>query len=101
MAHDPNTTPQPLSGTAPEMDQAEIYPSQHHFRIIVQVGTDAPAQLEALLSAYCVIGALEQGRASSAGRYQALGVSVLLHDRDEHLALDAAIRQIEGVKILL
>ena len=83
------------------IDEAEVYPATHHFRIIIAAGSAARGAIEALLADFTVASPLEEGRASAGGRYQSLQVAVHLPCRADHLRLDQALRMIEGVRILL
>lgn len=85
----------------PEIDEARIYPAEHHFRIIVLSGSDAFTAIEALLAGYAVTAPLCHGQASRGERYRSLQVSVRLADRAEHRRLDGALRAVAGVRMLL
>lgn len=93
----PFSTPRP--GGGPEA----VYPSEFHFRIIVdaqQADACAPL-LEEAAASYRVTAPLAVSRHSSAGRYLAYSLSVRLESRDELEALDAAIKRVPGVRLLL
>jgi putative lipoic acid-binding regulatory protein len=83
------------------IDEADVYPATHHFRIIVAAGSPAPKAIESLLADYTVTSPLQAGHASAGGRYQSLQVAVHLTCRADHLRLDQALRAVEGVRILL
>jgi len=83
------------------IEESKVYPAQHHFRIIIHAGSAAAEGLAAVLRDFTVVAPLMPGQASRQGRYQTLQVTVQLGSRDEHLRLDAALRAVEGVRILL
>ena len=83
------------------IDEAEVYPATHHFRIIIAAGSPARKTIETLLANFTVASPLQAGHASAGGRYQSLQVAVHLPCRADHLRLDQALRAIEGVRILL
>ena len=83
------------------IDEADVYPATHHFRIIIAAGSPAPRAIETLLADFTVTSPLQPGHASAGGRYQSLQVAVHLPCRADHLRLDQALRAIEGVRILL
>lgn len=83
------------------IDEADVYPATHHFRIIVAAGSPAPKAIETLLADYTVTSPLQAGHTSAGGRYQSLQVAVHLACRADHLRLDQALRAVEGVRILL
>ncbi len=83
------------------IDEAEVYPATHHFRIIITAGSASRGAIEALLADFTVASPLQAGHASAGGRYQSLQVAVHLPCRADHLRLDQALRAIEGVRILL
>lgn len=83
------------------IEESKIYPAEHHFRIITEVESVAEAGLRQVLEEYEVITELAQGRSSSGGRYRVFEVTVRMSSRDEHHKLDAALRAVKGVRILL
>lgn len=83
------------------LDETKIYPARHHFRVIVQAGSPARAAIELLLRDFAVVGTLRDANTSRGGRYVSLQVTVDLASRAEHLLLDAALRAVDGVRLLL
>ncbi len=83
--------------------ESEVYPAAHSFRIIAEATAEEPVTraASAVLEAFEVLEPLAKGRASSGGRYVSLHVTVRLVDRAGHHRLDAALRAIPGVRILL
>ena len=77
------------------------YPAEFHFRIIVEAATEAAAALGAVLAPYSVTAPLAASRASSAGRYEAYCVSVLIRSPGELQDFDAAVKRVPGVRMLL
>ena len=82
--------------------QGEVeYPACFHFRII----TDTDAKMEqALMQAiqpFQVTEPLASARASSAGRYTAFAVSILMKSRTEMEAFDAVLKHVPGVRMVL
>ncbi len=84
-----------------QSEEERVYPAEFHFRIITETEAGAEALLKEVLSAYRVTAPLAASRSSSAGRYQAYGVSVELRDRAEHAAFDAALKRVPGVRFVL
>lgn len=84
-----------------EINEADVYPATHHFRIIVAAGGTVQKAIEALLADFAVASPLQAGKVSAGGRYQSLQVAVHLACRADHLRLDQSLRAIEGVRILL
>lgn len=83
------------------IEETQVYPAEHHFRIIVHAGSTAQAGLERVLRDFDVVAPLAPGQASQQGRYHSLCVSVRLLNRADHLRLDQALRAVEGVRILI
>lgn len=83
--------------------ESEVYPAAHSFRIIAEAAEEGAVlrAASAALEAFEVLEPLAKGRASSGGRYVSLHVTVRLIDRAGHHRLDAALRAIPGVRILL
>lgn len=87
-----------FSTPAPE---SEVYPAEHSFRIITDSSIDVSGEISELLSGFNVTSPLQRGRASSGGKYLVYGVSVFMTSRAEHVAFDSAVKNINGVRILL
>ncbi|MDX9868174.1 MAG: DUF493 family protein [Kiritimatiellia bacterium] len=81
--------------------QTSAYPAEFHFRILTETAADAGAELAGRIAAYRVTSPLAVSQDSRAGRYRAFRVSVRLEDREEHLRLDAEIKQVPGVRLVL
>jgi len=77
------------------------YPAEFHFRIIVESEAAAEAALGTLLATYQVTAPLTASQASSAGRYQAFSVSVMIQSQAELQSFDVAVKQVPGVRMLL
>lgn len=93
----------PFSTPRPESGPEAVYPSEFHFRIIVdaQQADACSRSVREAASAYRVTSPLAVSRHSSAGRYLAFSLSVRLESREEMEALDAAIKRVPGVRLLL
>jgi len=88
----------------PEQDgvaQELVYPALFHFRIIADSEVSVEPALTEVLGAYQVTIPLMPSHASSGGRYMAFSVSILMRNREELEAFDAAARKIPGVRMLL
>ena len=77
------------------------YPATFHFRVIAEASADVASGLAAALNAYRVVEPLAASRASSQGRYHAYSVSVELQAPDDLRALDAALKRVPGVRMVL
>jgi putative lipoic acid-binding regulatory protein len=94
--------PDSFSRTPPVQKRELAFPAVFHFRIIVEASVVAAQDaLRAVLADYTVVAPLAASKASSAGRYQAYCVSVELQSPSEHLAFDAAVKGVSGVRMLL
>lgn len=78
-----------------------IYPVVCHLRIITEAGGFDAAELTQAVAAYRVIEPLIVSRDSTAGRYRAYSLSVEVRNRQELDALDAAIKRVPGVRMVL
>ncbi len=87
-----------LTAGAPQ--QVE-YPAIFHFRVIVEASACAEKGLAEVLTVYRVVEPLAASRASSHGRYHAYSVSVELQRPDDLRALDAALKRVPGVRMVL
>jgi putative lipoic acid-binding regulatory protein len=78
------------------------YPAEFHFRIIVEAAAaEAEAGVNRVLAGYRVTAPLAVSQASSAGRYCSYSVSVEIRSRAELHALDAALKRVPGVRMVL
>ena len=77
------------------------YPATFHFRVIAEPGAFNQTELDAVLAAYKVLAPLAASRVSSAGRYQAYSVSVEIQSQEALHVLDAALKQVPGVRMVL
>ena len=81
--------------------QTVEYPAVFPMRVIVEMELfDAEAMAE-LLGRYKVVSPWEKSQASSSGRYQAFGVSVEVSSFGELAGIDAEVKAVRGVRMLL
>ncbi len=78
-----------------------VYPAEFHFRILTEAESAAEAALGAALAPYRVTVPLAFSRGSSGGRYRAYSVSVQIVSREELQALEAAVKRVPGVRMVL
>lgn len=93
--------PDSFARKAPAISGELVYPAEFHFRIIVEASPAAAAVLSAALEPYKVTAPLAASQSSSAGRYEAYCVSVLMQSQGELQAFDAAVKRVPGVRMLL
>ncbi|MGI6494632.1 MAG: DUF493 domain-containing protein [Kiritimatiellia bacterium] len=79
----------------------ELYPSLHHFRIIVDAANVPWEALQAALASREVTSPPAAGNLSSGGRYRTLQLSLIAHSRKELDQIHDELRCIPGVKMLL
>lgn len=91
----------PLEHSQQTANREVVYPAEFHFRIIVEAQLAVKSRLGSVVAGYSVTSPLTSSRQSSAGRYQAYSLSVLIKSREELNALDAAIKQVPGVRMVL
>ena len=77
------------------------YPAVHHFGIVVKQSFDDPAALAAALAGCDVVTPLHDGQRSRRGTYRTLRVSVRDDSRKRLEAVDASLRAVAGVMMLL
>ena len=82
-------------------DEGDVYPAVHNFRVITDAAIDAERAIIEALEAYEVVSPLAKGRTSSGGKYLVFHFSARLSTRAEHHALDAAVKALPGVRILI
>ena len=82
-------------------DEGDVYPAVHNFRVITDAAVATEAAIIEALEAYEIVSPLARGRSSSGGKYLVFHFSARLSTRAEHHALDAAVKALPGVRILL
>ena len=90
-----------LSGVAQTATVEVAYPAEFHFRIIVEKCVAVFSLLEAAVGGHKVTSPLSACRVSSNGRYRSFSLSVMICDRDELTALDAKLKKVPGVRMVL
>lgn len=78
-----------------------LYPSEFHFRIITDAQVIDTAVLGSAVAGYKITAPLASSHRSSGGRYLSYSLSVLIESRDELTELDASIKQVPGVRMVL
>jgi putative lipoic acid-binding regulatory protein len=89
------------SGHSDGAPQQVEYPAIFHFRVITEASSAVEPELTAVLAAYRVTESLAASCASSSGRFCAYGVSVEVRTPEELRALDAALKRVPGVRMVL
>jgi len=88
--------------THPPQPPKEVkYPALFHFRIITETEAHAEQALIQAVSAYQVKAPVAASHASSAGRYNAFSVSILMQSRLEMEQFDAAVKKVPGVRMVV
>ncbi|MDX9776725.1 MAG: DUF493 family protein [Petrimonas sp.] len=77
------------------------YPAEFHFRVICDAQAAVEDSIAAVATQYQVSGCLQRSNSSSAGRFQAYGISVVFKKHDEMVNFDSQIKAIPGVRMLL
>ncbi len=82
--------------------QGEVeYPALFHFRIITDTQAQAEQAILEALKPFDVTAPLVAARASSAGRYTAFAVSIMMQSRTKMEAFDTVIKKVPGVRMVL
>lgn len=86
----------------PQTSRQEVeYPAVFPMRVIVEVEIFDSEAMAAVLERYKVVSPWEKSQASSSGRYQAFGVSVEVTSFGELAGIDAEVKAVRGVRMLL
>jgi putative lipoic acid-binding regulatory protein len=86
---------------APQQAQQVTYPAEMHFRVITEPAVLSLPELEAVLSRYKVTQELEPSHQSEFKRYLAYSVSIAVQSREQMAEIDAALRAVPGVRMVL
>ena len=77
------------------------FPLICYFKIIAERSDDIRARIEAKLHAIGVMNPLKLAHESSQRRYVTFDLEVLVHSKEYMNEIDAALRSIDGVKMVL
>lgn len=83
-----------------DLDKLE-FPVTVHYKVIGEVSENIRTHLEIALFELGINEALELGRLSSGRKYMTFNLSVTVADRESMNAIDAHLRKVEGVKMVL
>jgi len=77
------------------------FPVLVHFKIIGEVSDNLRAHLEIALWELNISETLSIGRVSSGGKYMTFNLSMHVFDRERLRQIDARLRTVEGVRMVL
>lgn len=77
------------------------FPVTVHFKVIGETSDDLRVRLEIALWELNISESLTPGRTSSAGTYTTFNLTVTVFDRERLRAIDARLREVEGVRMVL
>lgn len=77
------------------------FPVIVHFKIIGEVSENLRTHLEIALWELGINETLAPGRVSSAGKYMTFNLSMTVETRESLRNIDARLRQVEGVRMVL
>ncbi len=77
------------------------FPVLVHLKIIAEIAPDLRTHLEIALCELAIHDDLVPGRSSAAGKYMTYNLSTVAHSRDHLREIDARLRTVEGVKMVL
>lgn len=77
------------------------FPLTAPFRVIAEETLFDHSQLETALAAFTLVEKLAPSHASTGGKYVSFGFSARVNSREELRLIDARVRQVAGVKMVL
>jgi putative lipoic acid-binding regulatory protein len=86
--------------TDEDLDKLE-FPVIVHFKIIGEVSDNLRAHLEIALWELGISETLQPGRTSAGGKYITFNLSMTVFDRENLRNIDARLRAVEGVRMVL
>ncbi len=85
-----------------EPDNQQVqFPVTVHFKIIGEISEDLRTHLEIALWELRIAETLEPGRVSTGGKYMTFNLSMVVHSADSLREIDARLRAVAGVKMVL
>ena len=83
-------------------EQAEqIFPAECHFKIITHEGAGMADRLNAVLIAFDIQEMVAEGNRSAGGKYVTYNVSITIQTIERMREIDAAFRDVDGVRMVL
>ncbi|HMP89565.1 MAG TPA: DUF493 domain-containing protein [Kiritimatiellia bacterium] len=83
-----------------DIDKLE-FPVLVHFKVIGEVSENFRTHLEIALWELGIKETLSAGRVSAGGKYMTFNLSMHVFDRDNLRRIDARLREVEGVRMVL
>jgi len=77
------------------------FPVTVHFKIIGEVSDDLRTHLEIALWELRISDTLHPGRVSAGGKYMTFNLSMTVHSAESLREIDARLRAVNGVKMVL
>lgn len=77
------------------------FPVKVHFKVIGEVSDNLRAHLEIALWELGISETIAPGRLSSGGKYMTYNLSMTVFDHDTLRAIDARLRAVDGVRMVL
>ena len=84
-----------------EPEEESVFPADCHFKIICHNEEGVGDRVKAALKGLGVTETVEAGNQSSGGRYITYNVSVYVTQRERMEEIDAALRRVDGVRMIL
>ncbi|MCQ2390918.1 MAG: DUF493 domain-containing protein [Kiritimatiellae bacterium] len=81
--------------------QELIFPLTAHFRVIVEKDRLEYDELAGAVAPYALVEPLTSANASRTGRYLSYGFSAVVTNREELASIDARLRAVPGVRMVL
>lgn len=85
----------------PEIPEELKFPVLVHLKIIAEISEDLRAHLEIALCELAIHDDLVPGRSSAAGKYMTYNLSTVAHSQDHLREIDARLRAVDGVRMVL
>ena len=93
-----NTPDQKTPGGA---EEPSVYPGTFYVSVIAEKEAEVASALASALVGFRIASPLDKGEGSSSGKYVSFRFSVVLSSREEMERMDAAVRAVPGVKMVL
>jgi len=77
------------------------FPVLVHFKIICEMTENIRAHLEIALWELNIAETLREGRISNGGKYRSYDLSVTVFDRERLRSIDARLRTVQGVRMVM
>ena len=85
----------------PPQQTEALFPAECHFKIIAKDLNDVQERLDGVLAGFGCVDRVRPGNRSASGKYTTYNVSLMVESIEWMRSIDAAFRDVAGVRMVL